>query len=143
MFQFKRRLHDNKPFEERIKKSRITYDDKKMISSFENLSNELFYEIFDYLEGCDLFQAFSNLNSRFQVLLISSCLRLKIDLRLNKEAFLKYYSTCVVASNKDRIISLSLGNYHQYNSDLPIRKFPIYCPIYDNSIHCSEKTNNG
>jgi len=39
------------------------------ITSIEDLFNEIFYEIFDYLNGHDIFQAFSTLNSRFQKLI--------------------------------------------------------------------------
>ncbi|CAF0779165.1 unnamed protein product [Rotaria sordida] len=116
MFQIKERLNNIESFEEETKQYRTTYDNKKLMDCFENLSNELFYEIFDYLEGCDLFKAFSNLNNRFQVLLTSSSLRLKIDLRYREETILQYCSTYVVVPNKDRIISLSLGHDHPYNS---------------------------
>ncbi|CAF3711886.1 unnamed protein product [Rotaria sordida] len=98
MFQIKERLNNIESFEEETKKYRTTYDDKKQVDCFENLSNELFYEIFDYLEGCDLFKAFSNLNNRFQALLTSSSLRLKIDLRYREETI------------------LHLGHDHPYNS---------------------------
>ncbi|CAF0779147.1 unnamed protein product [Rotaria sordida] len=102
MFQVKRRLSNTESSKEETKKYRTTYDDKKIINCFENLSNELFYEVFDYLEGCDLFKAFSNLNSRFQAMLTSSSLRLKIDLRFHPEVILQYCSTCVVVPNKHR-----------------------------------------
>ena len=39
------------------------------ISYLESLSNEIFYEIFEYLDGCDLIQAFSQLNQRFEDLI--------------------------------------------------------------------------
>ncbi len=42
-----------------------------MIDLGENLSNELFYEIFDYLDGYDIYKSFSNLNSHFNNLLNS------------------------------------------------------------------------
>ncbi|CAF3979589.1 unnamed protein product, partial [Rotaria sordida] len=121
MFQIKERLNNTESFEEEAKKYRTTYDDKKLVDCFENLSNELFYEIFDYLEGCDLFKAFSNLNNRFQALLTSSSLRLKIDLRYREETILQYCSTYVVVPNKDRIISFSLGHDHpSLESCIPI-----------------------
>ena len=40
-------------------------------SFIENFSNEIFYEIFDYLDGYDIYKAFSNLNNRFENLLIN------------------------------------------------------------------------
>ena len=49
------------------------------IASIENLSNEIFYEIFDYFDGCDIYQAFSNLNYRFQQLIHSPSLLFKIE----------------------------------------------------------------
>ncbi|CAF0872435.1 unnamed protein product [Rotaria sordida] len=120
MFQFKRRLHNNKCLEEETKKFRITYDDKKIISSFENLSNELFYEIFDYLDGYEIYKAFSNLNSRFQVLLISSCLRLKIDLRSLSEPLQQNSAIGIINTNKHQIISLNMTNFDHYDSSLTL-----------------------
>ncbi|UJR32688.1 hypothetical protein I4U23_020147 [Adineta vaga] len=48
------------------------------IHYIEHLSNEIFYEIFDYLEDCNIFQSFTNLNIRFEKLLACLSLRLKI-----------------------------------------------------------------
>lgn len=48
------------------------------ISSIEDLSNEFFFEIFEYLDGCTIYQAFSDLNHRFQQLLNSSFLLYKV-----------------------------------------------------------------
>lgn len=48
------------------------------ITSIENLSNEFFYEIFDYLDGCDIYNAFSNLNYRFEEFLKNSSVLFKI-----------------------------------------------------------------
>ena len=58
-------------------KQKLTFDQQAMEceseddlraqrTSIENFSNEIFYEIFDYLDGCRLYQAFANLNFRFQ-----------------------------------------------------------------------------
>jgi hypothetical protein len=44
------------------------------------LSDDVFYEIFDYLDGCHIYEAFSNLNHRFEQLLNSSLLLYKIDI---------------------------------------------------------------
>ncbi|CAF4907485.1 unnamed protein product, partial [Rotaria sp. Silwood2] len=62
-----------------IKKSRIKLEkDDSLKIYLENLSNELFYEIFDYLDSCDLYKAFSNLNIRFLNLIFRSSFPLKI-----------------------------------------------------------------
>jgi hypothetical protein len=47
------------------------------ITCFEDLSNELLCEIFDYLHGYGLYKEFSNLNSRFEQLLHSSSVLFK------------------------------------------------------------------
>ncbi|CAF1246733.1 unnamed protein product [Rotaria sordida] len=110
MLQVKRGQSTSESSEDETKKLKTTYDDKKITNCFENLSNELFYEIFDYFEGYKLYKAFSNLNSRFQALLTCSSLRLKIDLCFHPEAILQYFANSIVVPNKDRIISLSLAN---------------------------------
>src|SRR3984957_2459804 len=66
----------------------------QLITCIENLSNELFYEIFDYLDGLDIHIAFSNLNYRFEQLLKCSSIRFKINLDhlTTKEIFLTNYN---------------------------------------------------
>jgi hypothetical protein len=96
----------------------------------ENLPNELFYEIFDYLEGCQLYEAFSNLNTRFQHLLDCSSFRLKIHYSSYQEDRCSR-STRTVTSNKHKIISLNL-----YNLFLNDENFPRF--IIDSSFTCLE-----
>ncbi len=50
------------------------------ITSIEHLSNEFFYEIFDYLDPWDIYKAFFNLNYHFQQLLDNSSILYKIKL---------------------------------------------------------------
>ncbi|CAF4421291.1 unnamed protein product, partial [Adineta steineri] len=49
------------------------------ITTIEHFSNEIFYEIFEYFDAYVIFNGFSNLNNRFQLLLHSSLTRLKLD----------------------------------------------------------------
>ncbi|CAF4200205.1 unnamed protein product, partial [Rotaria sordida] len=79
------------------------------ITSIENLSNELFYEIFDYLDGNEIYQAFSNLNHRFQQFLDSSSFPLKI--KINSSSYKSYMNIYqqLLFNNKHRIISLHLS----------------------------------
>ena len=39
------------------------------MNCIENISNEIIYEIFDYMDGFDMHQAFTNLNNRFENLI--------------------------------------------------------------------------
>mgnify|MGYP001039548468 FL=1 len=55
--------------------SKITY----FQSYFEQLPNELFFEIFDYLDAYEIYQSFFKLNRRFQHLFYSSNLPLKVN----------------------------------------------------------------
>jgi hypothetical protein len=79
------------------------------INSIEKLPNETFYEIFDYFDGCDIHHSFSNLNYRFQQLINSSLLLLKIKFGYSKskEIFLDYYEQ-ICLQNKNQILSINL-----------------------------------
>lgn len=81
----------------------------RSITSFENLSNELFYEIFDYLDGIHLHQAFSNLNQHFQRLITAPFLLLKIDAyrSFRKDQFFKNWKQ-IIESHRHQIYSLRL-----------------------------------
>ncbi|CAF1041850.1 unnamed protein product [Adineta steineri] len=79
------------------------------ITSIENFSNEFFYEIFDYLNGCDIYQAFTNLNNRFQQLINSSSLlfKIKIDYPSKDDKLVNEFSLL----NKNQIFSLSIWTW--------------------------------
>ncbi|CAF0723095.1 unnamed protein product [Adineta steineri] len=83
------------------------------ITTIEHFSNEIFYEIFEYFDAYVLFNGFSNLNNRFQLLLNSSLTRLKLDdYRLrSKELFLNNY-TEILHYHRHQIISV-----HSYNTN--------------------------
>ncbi|CAF3820229.1 unnamed protein product [Rotaria sordida] len=77
-------------------------------TQIEDLSNEIFFEIFDYIEYNDLFNAFLNLNNRFQNLLNYPFLRLKLHIDHQPEFAVQKYYTEFVIPNKYRIVSLYL-----------------------------------
>ncbi|CAM4847347.1 unnamed protein product, partial [Rotaria magnacalcarata] len=83
-------------------------------TSIENLSNELFYEIFEYLDGCILYQAFSDLNHRFQQFLSSSLVRLKIQVHRSEpnEMTLNNYNK-IVLHNKQQIFSITIWTFEK------------------------------
>ena len=103
-----------------------------MITSIENLSNEFFYEIFDYLDGYDIYKTFSYLNYRFQQILNSSSLLLKI--KLDSPSNELYANMCkqIKLLNKHQIFSFylysPLKNHNHFFSSFPI----------DSSLHCLE-----
>ncbi|CAF4109825.1 unnamed protein product [Rotaria sp. Silwood2] len=77
------------------------------ITSVEDLSNEIYYEIFEYLDGVEIVKAFSKLNSRFQQLLRPSSLLIKTDFYLfhyeemiNKDYDLGIFSTKLCSNLK-------------------------------------------
>ncbi|CAF0987804.1 unnamed protein product [Adineta ricciae] len=94
-----------------------------LITCFEHFSNEIYYEIFDYLDGCSTHKAFSNLNSRFQQLLTSSKYNLKISMQDDSTTNVEYICTNVILPNKHRIISIHLWNTYS------IQHFFQHCSI--------------
>lgn len=78
----------------------------KVINRLENLSNEIFHEIFDYLDGYDLLNAFSHLNVRFQNLINHSSISLKLLHDNRKSIPMKLYCNEVILPNKHRILAL-------------------------------------
>ena len=66
-------------------------------SCIEDFSNEIFYEIFDYLNGIDIYYGFSNLNNRFYQFIHNSS--------LSDEQFFNYSKQLSII-NKHQILSL-------------------------------------
>ena len=56
-----------------------------MINCIENLSDKIFYEIFSYLDGFDIYQSFFKLNHRFKKLRDS--LSYSMNIKISKMTF--------------------------------------------------------
>jgi hypothetical protein len=83
---------------------------KKSITNLEDLSNELFYEIFSFLDVYHAYKAFYDLNIRLQNLLTNSTLPLKITISTMSKSNFQRYHRHIIMPNKHRITSLSLSN---------------------------------
>ncbi|CAF4169110.1 unnamed protein product [Rotaria socialis] len=83
---------------------------------FENLSNEIVYDIFEYLDAYHVYQAFYNLNKRFRNILMLSSFPIKLNTsNISKSSFHNYYEQFIVPS-EHRISSMYLSN--PYIADL-------------------------
>ncbi|CAF1663456.1 unnamed protein product [Adineta ricciae] len=92
----------------------------RSITHLEDFSNEIFLEIFDYLEGCSIHRSFHNLNSRFRRLLTSSVV-LKIQLSSETVSDAEKCYKTIIIPNQHRLLSLDLTG-----SDV-INEFFSYC----------------
>ncbi len=80
------------------------------IAYLEDLSNEVIYGIFDFLDFCQLYEAFSNLNRRFKNLLDDPTLSVNMKLSsVLKSTFQHYYSKIIIP-NQHRAKLLHLSN---------------------------------
>ncbi len=80
------------------------------VTCFEDLSNELVYEIFDFLDVYHIYNAFFHWNQRFKNLLIHSDFSMKINIScMSKSKFEEYYSY-LIKPNQHRIISFRLSD---------------------------------
>ncbi|CAF1483173.1 unnamed protein product, partial [Adineta steineri] len=83
---------------------------KESITTFEDLPNELLYEIFDYLIDYHAFQAFCYLNNRFQNLFLHSNFPIKINIREISKSEFEYYLTHIIKPCPKRIKLFRVSN---------------------------------
>ncbi|CAF1294747.1 unnamed protein product [Adineta ricciae] len=93
------------------------------IHCMEDLSNELFFDIFDYLDGCDVINAFFYLNVRFRHLILTLPLLFKIKLCPEEKSNVNGTRKQVIVPYKHRILSLYLAD------SLIINRFFTIYPI--------------
>jgi hypothetical protein len=85
-----------------------------------NLSNELIYEIFEFLHPHQAFQAFYDLNKRFENLFVYSNLPIKINfISISKSSFQRYL-THIIIPHACQIQSLRLSNIFSTEMSLSI-----------------------
>ncbi|CAF1089764.1 unnamed protein product [Rotaria sordida] len=79
------------------------------ITLIENLSNEFFFEIFEYVGDCEIYQAFSNLNYHFQQLINSLFLLLKFNFyHLTSDNVYTNTYKQLLLNNKHQILSFHI-----------------------------------
>ncbi|UJR20059.1 hypothetical protein I4U23_023193 [Adineta vaga] len=83
---------------------------RECITTLEDLSNELIYDIFDYLLDHHAFQAFYNLNIRFQNLFLNSTFPIKINISFISKPNLQHYFTHIIKPCTNRIEYFQLSN---------------------------------
>ncbi|CAF4156207.1 unnamed protein product, partial [Rotaria sordida] len=87
---------------------------RESITYFEYLSNELIYEVFEFLDYLHVYEAFFNLNIRFRNLLTNSSLPIKINISsMSKLAYEKYYRD-IIMTNVYRINLFRSSNLFIY-----------------------------
>ncbi|CAF5054351.1 unnamed protein product, partial [Rotaria sp. Silwood1] len=79
-------------------------------SHFEDLANEIIYEIFEYLDVYHVYQGFFYLNIRFQNLLINTNLPIQINIPTMSKTNFELYHQNMIKPNKHRIDLLHLSN---------------------------------
>ncbi|CAF4786954.1 unnamed protein product [Rotaria sp. Silwood1] len=80
------------------------------ITLFEDLANEILYEIFEYLDIYHVYQGFIYLNKRLQNLLFHSTFPIKINISTMSKSNFNYYHGNIILPNQHRINSLRLSN---------------------------------
>lgn len=100
---------------------KIFIDYSRTVTSIEDISNELFYDIFDYLDGYDILNAFQNLNLRFEKLLNDNSLLLK--LKISSQSILDNQWKGFLLINRHRIYSLNISD------DSILDRFIHHCTI--------------
>ncbi|UJR14501.1 hypothetical protein I4U23_001497 [Adineta vaga] len=82
-----------------------------MTTCFEDLSNELFYEIFDYFDICYTYETFAQLNNRFYQLIHYSTIPLAFNFSLLSKKTFQHRCNSIVQPNIHRIQSLCLSHH--------------------------------
>ncbi|CAF1290317.1 unnamed protein product [Adineta steineri] len=114
--------HDDTKRQKRKIKTSINRSSKQNFTRFEDLSNEIIYEIFEFLDAFHSYQAFNNLNIRFRNFVTYSNLPLKINISsITRINFRDYYTNFIIPS-QDRITSLYITNRFSYDLDISLHR---------------------
>ena len=81
-----------------------------MMTNFEDLPNDIIYEILEYLNICDAFEIFFYQNNRFENLFENIPFLFKFDLSLVSRKFFHAICYYLFQKNNSRIISIRLSN---------------------------------
>ncbi|CAF1384714.1 unnamed protein product [Rotaria socialis] len=143
MQRIKRKLDDIVHNNDNNKKQKLLVTTNKF--HFENLANEIIYEIFEYLDVYDIYYGFYYLNNRFKNLVSNSNIHFQVNISTISKSNFESYHENVIKPNKHRIKILRLSN--SFTVDIIFSPPRIICDfiqleklIFDN-IH-SKYLNN-
>ncbi|CAF1231655.1 unnamed protein product [Rotaria sp. Silwood1] len=88
---------------------------RNFFTCFEDLPNEIIYEIFEYLDFYDIDQAFSKLKFRYYSLLNNSTYHIKINVSSMSKSTFASYCKDIIIPYEDRIYSINLSNLFIYD----------------------------
>ncbi|CAF0967445.1 unnamed protein product [Adineta steineri] len=131
MDQIKRQRNNSVNIYDNNKKQKIQVDtnflSKEVTTCFEDLSNELIYEIFELLDCDHVYQAFYSLNTRFYNLITNSTLPIEVNLSSISKSIFQRYNQDIILPNKHKIHSLHLSNPCLYDDiSSPIHILPEF-----------------
>ncbi|CAF1146161.1 unnamed protein product [Adineta steineri] len=129
-------VNDSKIKRQKLEETTNNSINRLLTTHFEDLSNELIYQIFELLDSYDVYIIFSNLNLRIENLLTNSNLRINVDLSsISKSNFQHYYKEIIIP-HQLRINSIRLTNLFIYNHSFsPLRKLTSLCQLEKLIIH--------
>ncbi|CAF1425703.1 unnamed protein product, partial [Didymodactylos carnosus] len=80
---------------------------RSMSTQFEDFANEVFYDVFDYMDTYDIFNSFGDINKRFYKLILSKS---KFHCKLFDKSLSKFLFYCenVIPLIKDQLVSLKI-----------------------------------
>lgn len=87
-------------------------------TSFNDLSNELFLEIFDYLDVFDLFRTFQNLNQRLNSLIIDRRIIFQANLLMGNDEQLSMYKNMILPKVGQYLRHLTITDEYGYFESL-------------------------
>ena len=88
---------------------------KENVTHFQDLSNDLFFEIFEYLDYFDIYQSFYDVNFNFRHLITNSNFPIKINISTrSKWSFHRFYNH-IVKHNLHRVQTMAISNVCLYD----------------------------
>jgi hypothetical protein len=145
----------------------LVYKNISLFSCLEDLSNELIYEIFEFLDDHHAFQAFYDLNTRFQNLFLNSNLPIKINISSISKSKFQHYLThiitpcayrieffrlsspfidpCLLMTNLTQLKTLILNNIESNFIEQMVNhlsSLPVLSSLIIESINCIKNVNN-
>ena len=112
MQRFKRQASNNHNYFANNKKTKLI---KENVTHFQDLSNDLFFEIFEYLDYFDIYQSFYDVNFNFRHLITNSNFPIKINISTrSKWSFHRFYNH-IVKKNLHRVQTMAISNVCLYD----------------------------